>query len=61
MYGAEILAFPKVDQKYLGSFEMWCWIRLENIYWTDHVRHEEVLQRVEEDRKYPTWSKKEKG
>jgi len=30
-------------QKYLESFEMWCWRRMENISWTDHVRNEEVL------------------
>jgi hypothetical protein len=31
------------DQKYLESFEMWCWRRMEKISWTDHVRNEEVL------------------
>jgi hypothetical protein len=30
--------------KYLASFEMWCWRRMEMISWTDHVRNEEVLQ-----------------
>jgi len=25
------------DQKYLESFEMWCWRRMEKISWTDHV------------------------
>jgi len=35
-----------IDQKHLGSFEMWCWRRMENISWTDHVRNEEVLLRV---------------
>jgi hypothetical protein len=29
---------------------MWCWRRMEKISWTDHVRNEEVLQRVNEDR-----------
>jgi hypothetical protein len=40
----------KVDQKYLESFEMWCWRRIEKISWIDHVRNEEVLHRVEEER-----------
>ena len=31
------------DQKQLGSFEMWCWRRMEKISWTDHVRNLEVL------------------
>ena len=26
---------------------MWCWRRLEDISWTDHVRNAEVLHRVE--------------
>jgi len=38
------------DQKYLESFEMWCWRRMEKINWTDHVRNEEVLLRVNEQR-----------
>jgi len=29
---------------------MWCWNRREKISWTDHVRNEEVLQRVKEER-----------
>jgi hypothetical protein len=28
---------------------MWCWRRMEKISWTDHVRNEEVLQRVKEE------------
>ena len=38
------------DQKHLESFEMWCWRRMEKISWTDHVRNEEVLLRVNEQR-----------
>jgi hypothetical protein len=29
---------------------MWYWRRMEKISWTDRVRHDEVLQRVQEDR-----------
>ena len=35
---------------YSVSFEMWCWRRMEKISWTDHVRNEEVLLRVKEQR-----------
>jgi hypothetical protein len=35
----------KIDQKYLESFEMWCWRRMEKISWTDRVRNAEVLSR----------------
>jgi hypothetical protein len=38
--------------KYLDSFEMWCWRRMEIIR-TDHVRNEEVLLRVKEQRNIP--------
>jgi ribosomal protein S26 len=29
---------------------MWCWRRVKKISWTDHVRNEEVLLRVKEQR-----------
>jgi hypothetical protein len=29
---------------------MQCWRRMEKISWTDHVRNEEVLQRIKEER-----------
>ena len=51
LYGAETWTLRAVDQKHLESFEMWCWRRMEKIIWTDHVRNEEVLLRVKEQRK----------
>jgi len=39
-----------VGQKYLQSFEMWCWRMMEKLSWTDHVRNEEMLLRIEEQR-----------
>ena len=50
LYGAEIWTLRAVVQKHLESYEMWCWRRMEKISWTDHVRNEEVLQRVQEKR-----------
>jgi len=29
LYDSETRTFCKVDQKYLESFEMWCWRRME--------------------------------
>jgi hypothetical protein len=49
LYGAETWMLRAVDQKYLESFGVWCWRRME-IIWTDHVRNEEVLLRVKEQR-----------
>jgi len=50
LYGAETWTLRATDQKLLESFEMWCWRRMEKISWTDHVRNEEVLLRVNEQR-----------
>jgi len=50
LYGAEIWTLRAVDQKHLGSFEMWLWRRMEKISWTDHVRNKEILLRVKEQR-----------
>ena len=50
LYGAETWTLRAADQKYLESSEMWCWRRMEKISWIDHVRNEEVLLRVNEQR-----------
>jgi hypothetical protein len=50
LYGAETWTLRAVDQKHMESFEMCCWRRVEKISWTDHVRKEEVLLRVKEQR-----------
>ena len=38
LYGAETWTLRAADQKYLESFEMLCWRRMEKISWTYHVR-----------------------
>jgi len=50
LHGAENRTLWAADQKYLESSEMWYWRRMEKISWTDHVRNEEVLLRVNEQR-----------
>jgi len=50
LYGAETWTVRARNQKYMESFEMWCWRRMEKISWTDHVRNEDVLLRVKEQR-----------
>ena len=47
--GAETWTLRATDQKRLESFEIWCWRRME-ISRTDHVRNQEVLLRVNEQR-----------
>jgi hypothetical protein len=48
--GSENRTVWKVDHKYLESFEVWYWRRIETIRWTDRVRNKEVLHRVKEKR-----------
>jgi len=50
LYGAVTWTLRAADQKYLVSFEMWCWRRMEKISLTDHVTYEDVLLRVNEQR-----------
>jgi hypothetical protein len=38
--GAEIWTLWKVDRKFLESFGIWCYRRMEKISWTDYVRNE---------------------
>ena len=40
LYGVETSILREIYQKYLESFEMWCWRRMEKIIWTDRVRNE---------------------
>jgi hypothetical protein len=40
LYDAEIWTLQKPDPKYLESFKMWCWRKMEKIIWTDRVRNE---------------------
>ena len=61
LYGAETWTLRTADQKYLESFEMWCWRRMEKISWTDHVRNEELLLRVNEQRNILHDIRKRKG
>jgi len=45
---------------HLESPEMWCCKTMEKISWSDHVRNEEELRRINEDR-YPAKNKKKEG
>jgi hypothetical protein len=49
LYGAGTWTLRKLDQKYLESFQMWCWRVMEKISWTNRVNNE-VLHRVKGER-----------
>ena len=36
-YGSETWALRELERKYLESFEMWCWNRMEKIKWPEKV------------------------
>ena len=60
VYGAETWTLRATDQKRLENFEM-RWRRMEKISWTDHVRNEEVLLRVNEQRNILHETRKQKA
>jgi len=43
----KLRTFRKVDQKYLESFEIWCWRSMENFSHTDRARNE-VLHKTKD-------------
>ena len=50
LYGDEKWTIRTGDQKHLESFKIWCWRRMGKISCTDHVRNEEVLLRIKEQK-----------
>jgi len=45
---SKVYSFRKVDQKYLESFAMRCYRRIQKISKSDRVQNEELLQAVKE-------------
>ena len=50
LYDSEIWTLKQLERKYLESFEMWCWSRMEKITWSEKVTTEQVLEHIEEKR-----------
>ena len=44
MYVADIWTPQEIELKYLKSFEMWWWSKMEKISWTDSVKNESITQ-----------------
>jgi len=51
LYGSETFTLRKLERKYLESFELWCWRRMENIKWSEKVTNEQVIERIGEKKK----------
>ena len=39
VFGSETWTLRKLKQKYLESFEMWCWKRMKKINWSEKVKN----------------------
>ena len=50
LYGSETWTLRKFKWKYLESFKMWCWKRMEKIKWSKKVTNEQALDRIGEKR-----------
>ena len=50
LYDSETWTLRKLERKYLESFEMWCWRRMEKIKRSEKVTNEQVLDRIGERR-----------
>jgi hypothetical protein len=59
--GDETGTLRTADQKYLESFEMWCWRRMEKGISAGLVRKEEVLQRVKQKKNVLLFTAKKEG
>jgi hypothetical protein len=46
LYDATTWTLQKVDQKYLKSFEIWCWRRTKISWSNNSVKNEDVLHRT---------------
>jgi hypothetical protein len=60
-HGAVTWTLQEVNQKYEEGFEMWCWRKMEKIFWTDHVRNEKYLTHSLGGEEYPTYKKMKEG
>ena len=50
LYGSETWTLGKNEERAKNAFETWCWGRMLKIKWTDRIRHDEVFQKVKEER-----------
>ena len=51
LYGSETWTLRKLERKYLESFEIWHWRRMEKIKWSEKVINKLVLDRIGEKRR----------
>ena len=59
LFGDAVWTLRIVDKKYVESFGIWCWRRMEKISWNDREKNE-VLQGAKEERHIPQTIKRRK-
>jgi len=60
-FGAHTWTFRKIDQIYLGSSEIWCWGRMDKISWTNRVKNEGILLKVDKEKNFRHTIKRSKA
>lgn len=51
LYGCETWTIATEEKRRLQAFELWCYRRMLRIRWIDRVTNEEILRRINSDRK----------
>ena len=49
-YGTETWPLRRNEQEQLKVFEMWIWIRMKRVKWTDKIKNAVVLERARDGR-----------
>jgi hypothetical protein len=57
LFGAETWTLWKLDQKYLESFEMCCWRRMEKTSWMDRINNENSITQSKEGKEHSSQNK----
>ena len=46
MYGCESWTIKKAESQRIDSFELWCWIRLLRVSWTEERSNQSILKEI---------------
>ena len=46
MYGCESWTTEKAEHQRIDAFELWCWIRLLGVPWTEMRSHQSILKEI---------------
>ncbi|KAJ4444468.1 hypothetical protein ANN_06260, partial [Periplaneta americana] len=50
LYGAETWTLRRSEEKRIEAIGIWIWRKMERVKWTERIRNEAVLERVDEER-----------